>query len=58
MVAVVSPFEKEGLLLLTPPERRGVMFVTWDAIYKIAEILVQTGILTCAVITLIHMKKK
>lgn len=34
------------------------MVVTWEAVYKIAELLVQTGILVCAMITLIHRSKK
>lgn len=34
------------------------MVVTWEAIYKIAELLIQTGLLVCAIQTLIHLKKK
>jgi hypothetical protein len=32
--------------------------VTWEAVYKIAELLIQTGVLVCAIITLVHMMKK
>jgi hypothetical protein len=34
------------------------MVVTWDAVYKIADLMVQAGILLCAVITLRHLTKK
>ncbi len=36
----------------------GRMVVTWDAIYKIAQLAVQTGLLVCAILTLHHLKKK
>ncbi len=34
------------------------MVVTWDAVYKLAELLIQTGILVCAIITLVHLLRK
>lgn len=34
------------------------MVVTWEAVYKIAELLVQTGILVCAILTFLYMTKK
>lgn len=34
------------------------MVVTWEAVYKIAELLVQAGILVCAILTFIHLTKK
>ena len=34
------------------------MVVPWEAIHKIAELLIQTGLLVCAIQTLIHLKKK
>ena len=32
--------------------------VTWDAVYKIAELTVQIGLLVYAILTLIHLNKK
>lgn len=34
------------------------MVVTWDAVYKIADILVQTGLLVFAALTFHHLTKK
>ena len=34
------------------------MVVTWDAVYKIVALLIQAGILACAIITLVHLLKK
>lgn len=34
------------------------MYVTWEAIHKIVETLIQTGLLVCAIETLRHLKKK
>lgn len=34
------------------------MVVTWEAVYKIAELLIQTGLLVCAILTFIHLTKK
>lgn len=34
------------------------MIVTWDAVYKIVELTVQTGLLVCAIITLVHLMRK
>jgi hypothetical protein len=34
------------------------MIVTWEAVHRIAELLVQTGLLVCAILTLNHLKKK
>ena len=34
------------------------MVVTWEAVYKIADLLVQTGILVCAILTFLHLSKK
>ena len=34
------------------------MYVTWEAVYRIADLLVQAGILLCAALTLYHMTKK
>ena len=52
--------KKEGQLLWSPLRKKGegAMVVTWDAVYKIAELLIQTGLLVCAIQTLIHLKKK
>ena len=43
-----APSGKEGVL----------MVVTWEAVYKIVELLIQTGLLVCAILTLIHLTKK
>lgn len=34
------------------------MYVTWEAIHKIVETLIQAGLLVCAIETLRHLKKK
>ena len=53
------PLMKEGRLLNPSPREEGIhMVVTWDAVYKLAELLIQAGILVCAIITLVHLTKK
>ena len=32
--------------------------VTWDAVYKIAELTIQTGLLVCAILSLIYINRK
>jgi hypothetical protein len=54
----VLPLNKEGHLLNPSEREEGGLMVTWDAVYKIAELLIQTGVLVCAIITLVHMMKK
>ena len=55
--AVCSPREGGAASFLSGKE--GVrMVVTWEAIYKIAQLAVQTGLLVCAILTLHHLKKK
>ena len=34
------------------------MVVTWAAVSRIAELTIQTGILVCAILTLVHLTKK
>lgn len=59
MQRCAPPVNKEGQLLWSPLRMRGgVLMVTWDAVYKIAELLIQTGVLVCAIITLVHLMKK
>jgi hypothetical protein len=56
--AVRSP-AKEGQLLTPPNRKEGCgMVVTWEAVYKIADLLIGAGIFVCAIIELIPKHKK
>ena len=53
------PQSRRGSFFSPPDTEGGVLvYVTWEAVQKIAETLIQAGLLVCAIETLRHLKKK
>ena len=59
MCGGLLPLRRRASFYEAPSGKEGVRMVEpWDAVYRIAELLIQTGLLVCAIQTLIHLTKK